>query len=82
MVVFWTKGYDGTTIPDLTAALGVNRPSLYAAFGNKESLFRASCAACLSLLRVDGVSHRLFFGTQRPFEFASHTFAARWPLTP
>jgi AcrR family transcriptional regulator len=38
--VFWRKGYEGTTIPDLTAALGINRPSLYAAFGNKEALFQ------------------------------------------
>jgi AcrR family transcriptional regulator len=40
MGVFWRKGYDGASLPDLTAAMGINRPSLYAAFGNKESLFR------------------------------------------
>jgi AcrR family transcriptional regulator len=39
MEVFWRKGYEGTSIPDLTEAMGINRPSLYAAFGNKESLF-------------------------------------------
>jgi AcrR family transcriptional regulator len=40
MKVFWEKGYEGTTLPDLERAIGVNRPSLYAAFGNKEALFR------------------------------------------
>jgi len=39
MHVFWRKGYDATSISDLTEAMGINPPSLYAAFGNKESLF-------------------------------------------
>lgn len=37
--VFWAKGYEGTSFDDLTAATGVVRPGLYAAFGNKEALF-------------------------------------------
>jgi AcrR family transcriptional regulator len=38
--VFWRKGYEGASISELTDAMGINRPSLYAAFGNKEELFR------------------------------------------
>lgn len=37
--VFWAKGYDKTSIADLTKAMGLNPPSLYAAFGSKEALF-------------------------------------------
>lgn len=40
LMVFWEKGYEGASIADLTEAMGINPPSLYAAFGNKESLFR------------------------------------------
>jgi AcrR family transcriptional regulator len=38
--VFWEKGYDGASIADLTEAMGINPASLYAAFGNKEALFK------------------------------------------
>ena len=40
MHVFWAKGYEGAALSDLTQAMRINRPSLYAAFGNKEQLFR------------------------------------------
>jgi len=38
--VFWRKGYEGASMADLTDAMGITKPSLYAAFGNKEELFR------------------------------------------
>jgi AcrR family transcriptional regulator len=41
MTVFWLKGYEGASLAELTEAMGINPPSLYAAFGNKEGLFRA-----------------------------------------
>ena len=37
--VFWFKGYDGVTIDDLVAGMGVGRPSLYSIFGSKRSIF-------------------------------------------
>jgi AcrR family transcriptional regulator len=40
LCVFWRKGYEGTSYADLVEAVGVERPALYSAFGNKEALFR------------------------------------------
>jgi AcrR family transcriptional regulator len=37
--VFWAKGYAGASLTDLTKSMGINKPSLYGAFGNKEALF-------------------------------------------
>lgn len=39
MNVFWTKGYDGASIKDLTKAMGISGPSLYSAFGDKRELY-------------------------------------------
>ena len=44
MEVFWAQGYDGTSMSDLIAAMEVNSPSIYAAFGRKEALFREAVA--------------------------------------
>ena len=37
--VFWLKGYDGVTVDDLVAGMGVGRPSLYSIFGSKRTIF-------------------------------------------
>jgi AcrR family transcriptional regulator len=39
VLVFWAQGYEGTSMSDLTSAMRMSAPSIYAAFGNKESLF-------------------------------------------
>ena len=50
--VFWENGYSGTSLTDLTTALGINKPSLYAAFGNKEQLFAQALEHYLSDYRA------------------------------
>src|ERR1700748_95106 len=62
--VFWSKGYDGVTIDDLVAGMGVGRPSLYSVFGGKRTLFlrvlrayaeRKGAAAAKALLSPQGL---------------------------
>jgi AcrR family transcriptional regulator len=71
--VFWRQGYEGAALSDLTKAMGINRPSMYAAFGNKEELFRrvldrygngpgAYARRALELPRVRDVIEALIYG--------------------
>ena len=57
MGAFWRSGYAGTSLDDLTAATGMNRPSLYAAFGDKRSLYLKALAhywqIAMSAMRED-----------------------------
>jgi len=40
LALFWTQGFEGTSLADLSQALNMNRPSIYASFGNKDALFK------------------------------------------
>ena len=50
---FWTCGYAGTSLDQLAAATGLNRPSLYAAFGDKKSMYRGALEAFATQVRQE-----------------------------
>ena len=67
--VFWSLGYEGARLDDLTGAMGISRPSLYAAFGDKENIFR------LAVERYGAVELGYFAETlaqTTAFDLASH----------
>ena len=72
LLLFWRKGFLGTSISDLTEAMGINRPSLYAAFGNKESLLRLALERYLR-----GPSSYLQTALEQPTTFGVASFVLR-----
>src|SRR5688572_3296306 len=49
MRIFWRQGFEGTSLADLTESMGINRPSLYAAFGDKAALFQRAVERYVAL---------------------------------
>lgn len=74
LAVFWEKGYEGASLAELTEAMGITKPSLYACFGNKEALFHKALdlyerdklcyiRSALQESTARGVAERLLRGT-------------------
>ena len=72
--IFWQHGYEGASMADLTREMGITKPSLYAAFGNKEALFKKALAlyerdklaymrSALDAETSRGVAERLLHGS-------------------
>src|SRR3984957_2980599 len=84
--VFWSKGYDGVTIDDLVAGMGVGRPSLYAIFGDKRAIFlrvlrayaeRKGALAAKALLSPQGLRDSLARFLKFAVESATEKGSAR-----
>jgi AcrR family transcriptional regulator len=84
--VFWSKGYDGVTIDDLVAGMGVGRPSLYAVFGDKRAIFlrvlrayaeRKGALAAKALLSPPGLRESIAAFLRYAVESATEKGSAR-----
>jgi AcrR family transcriptional regulator len=67
--VFWERGYEGTSMKDLTDAMGIASASIYACFGSKEALFRE---AMVLYTAMEGQVPRIPLREQRPTRDAIH----------
>ncbi len=74
MRVFWEKGYEGATLSELEDAMGIHRSSMFAAFGNKEALYKLALeryasgpmsfvSLALQQVTLKGVFESLIYGT-------------------
>ncbi|MEX0349204.1 MAG: TetR/AcrR family transcriptional regulator [Paracoccaceae bacterium] len=73
MNTFWAKGYDGTSMKDLTSAMGISGPSLYATFGDKRELYLKTIDLYAD---VDGCAPVVAFETEADIETAVRDFLA------
>jgi len=58
MQLFWEKGYEATSLSDLTSRMGIQRPSIYSAFGDKKELFEAALRR-YTMSRASDIRNRL-----------------------
>lgn len=75
--VFWRKGFENTQIEDLLEAMGIGRGSMYAAFGDKRSLYLESLQAFVERAH-SFYRDKILAGPESPFRNLCH-FIARWP---